>query len=159
MAVPIREKCKLHMITISLTASLVISMLATIMIVTTMSGDNPYSGKLNTTQVKDVITDVQNTITENSTVIRVFHGILILISDLIMLVVVIVVNKNRTGSGHTIMAIILFLMMVLLLWRPNMFSSIVHIIIVISCFVFCFMARSDDNISKRSTEQHDRQVY
>jgi len=157
MAVPIREKCKLQILTISLIASLVISMLATILIV--ISGDNPYPGKFITSDDKDVIIEVQNKITENYTVIRVFHAVLIVISDLVIVIIVIVVNKNRTGSGHTVLAIILFLMMVLLLWRPSMFSSIVHIIIVISCFVFCFMVRSGDNISKRSTKEQDRQVY
>lgn len=157
MAVPIREKCKLQMTTTLLIVSLVISMLGTIMIV--LSGDNSISRKANASEFNDVIIEVQNIVNENYVIIRVFHAIFILISDLIIFIVVIITHKNRSGSGHTVLAIILFLIMILLLWRPSMFSSIIHIIIVISCIVFCFMVKSDDNMSQTFVKENDGTVY
>jgi hypothetical protein len=157
MAVPIREKCKFQLITTLLIVSLVISMLGTIIIV--ISGDNPILQKTNATEFNDVLIEVQNTIAENYIIIRVFHAIFILISDLIIFIVVIITHKNRSGSGHTVLAIILFFIMILLLWRPSIFSSIIHIIIVISCIVFCFMVKSEDNMTQTFVKEDDRSVH
>ena len=136
MAVPVGQNYKLYSVNILLTISLFISIVAAILVA--IGGDNPrviHSAGNET----NVIIEVENSIAQNYITIRVFHAILVIISDLIVIILVICVHKSRTGSGHTVILIVLFVIMVFLLWRPSMFSSIVHLIIVILCAVYCLM--------------------
>ena len=136
MAVPFRSGFKLYFVTTLLTISLIFSILATILVA--IGGDNPHVVQMMGNTSNPII-EVENSIADNYLVIRVFHAILLLISDLILIVLVIYVHINRRGSGHSIILIVLFVVMVFLLWRPSMFSSIVHQIIVILCYVYCLM--------------------
>lgn len=141
MAVPFSNNCRLYSITTLLSCALFLSFVATLLIA--ISGDNPHFHPLfNQT---DVIVEVENQIADIYPVIRVFHVILILLSNLMLLFVVIYTHKQRSGSAYVVFLVILFVVMALLLWRPSMFSSIVHQIIFIITYVYCLMIENNDS--------------
>ncbi|XP_054166893.1 uncharacterized protein LOC128964331 [Oppia nitens] len=144
MATIIPQRLKPNIISHLLNISLIISCLATLLIA--ISGDNPqyihYNDNNNSNQTNTMIA-VENSIAENYTTLRVFHAILVLTADITLLVGVIIGHKHRTGSGHTIALIVLFVVMVFLLCRPSMFSSIIHQIIFILIYMFCLMIKSE----------------
>ena len=152
MAVPYRDDCRQYAIKSFLWCVLFLSFVATLLIV--ISGDNPHiRPHLNQTHGLDVIVEVENQIADIYPVIRVFHIILILLSNLILLFVVIYTHKSRSGSGYAYLLVILVVIMAFLLWRPSMFSSIVHQIIVVMTVLYCFMVENSNSYDVNWTDK------